>query len=94
MAHKPRLKVQANASYPLALKNESLVIKRVDDTYENFSNKTDLTDFIDTLYDPPTSDTYLQAICGCGRDYTYATKAAVPISNVTCSCGRKIIEYA
>ena len=94
MAYKPRLKFQAEANYPLTLKNESLIIKRVaKNTYENFADKIDLTDYIDTIYDPPTSDTYLQAICSCGIDYSYATKTAVPAANVTCSCGRKILEY-
>jgi hypothetical protein len=94
MAYKPRLKFKADANYPLALKNESLVLKRIaKNTYENFTDKTDLTDYIDEMYCPPTSDTYLQAICGCGQDYSYATKTAVPAMSVICSCGRKIIEY-
>ena len=94
MSYKPRLKFQANANFPLTLGNESLVIKRVaKNTYEKFADKTYLTDYIDALYSPPASDTYLQATCGCGIDYSYTAKTDVPVGDVTCSCGRKIVEY-
>ena len=80
---------------PLTLDgNKSIVQKKVSKTeYRNFTNKTELTDFVDTFYIPPTSDTYMEITCQCGTKYTYATKTAVPATNITCSCGRKVIQY-
>ena len=94
MATKPRIQYQAQER-PLALDNDAAIVrKKVNKTtFVNWANKTELTDFIDALYVHPLSDTYLYVICQCGTEYPYTTKANVPSSNVTCSCGRKIIEY-
>jgi len=79
---------------PLALdENAAICRKRSGSTFSDWSNKTELTDFIDSLYKPQTSDTYLYIVCGCGTEYIYTLKADVPSSNVTCPCGRKVIEY-
>jgi len=92
MPTKPVITYKDNNA-PASTKSGSIVMKRVGSTYQNWANKTELTDMIDVCYAPPTSDTYLYIICGCGEEYTYTTKNDVPDSNVTCSCGRKVIEY-
>ena len=58
----------------------------------NWADKAELVSFADQLYSPPSAD-YLQIICQCNAEYAYATKADVPSTNVTCSCGRKLIEF-
>jgi len=74
--------------------NKSIVRMQITKTsYRDWNNKTELTDYIDTLYVPPTSDTYMFIKCQCGTEYVYATKTTVPATNVTCTCGRKVIEY-
>ena len=72
----------------------AIVRKKIDKTtYINWMDKTEFTDFVDLLYVHPRSDTYVYVVCGCGLEYIYTTKVDVPASDVTCSCGRKIIEY-
>jgi hypothetical protein len=95
MAHKPVISYQAEEILPLTPQlNVSIVRKRLTKTsYRNWNNKTEFTDMIDTLYVPPTSDTYVFVKCQCGTEYAYANKTAVPSANTTCSCGRKVIEY-
>lgn len=94
MATKPRIQYKADER-PLTLDDNSAIVKRRVNktTFVNWENKTELTNFIDTLYVHPQSDTYLYVICQCGIEYPYVNKANVPSSNVTCSCGRKVIEY-
>ena len=91
MATKPVISFEAKSKVPVALVNKSLVAKK---TGDNYTNKTERTDYVDTLYVHPSSDTYLYAKCQCGQEYSYVDKAAVPSSNLNCSnCSRKIIEY-
>jgi len=94
MAIKPVIHYHADQR-PFQLDNDSPIVRKKIDktTYENWANKTELTDFIDSLYVPPTSDTYLCIICQCGTQYTYVDKNAVPSTDFTCSCGRKVIKY-
>lgn len=73
--------------------NLSIVRKRTDVDYINWANKTELTDFVDSLYVPPKSDTYMYIICQCGAEYIYVTKDDVPDTNVVCSCGRNVLIY-
>lgn len=74
--------------------NVPIVRKKVTKTeYVNWADKTEFTDAVDLLYVPPTSDTYVYIICQCGQEYIYVDKTEVPSSNLTCSCGRKVIEY-
>ena len=95
MAYKPRVKYQANAIFPLKIDDLPIVRKRISkNDYVNFANKKDLTDFIDALYNPPTSDTYMQVICCCGQEFNYTTITEVPDSKITCSCGKVIIQYS
>jgi len=90
MSVKPRISYIDRASLPnIPSLNVSLVRKRD----RNWESKTELTDFIDTLTPYPESDTYLYARCHCSAEYQYADKNSVPSSNVTCACGRKILEY-
>ena len=95
MAYRPRVKYQADAKFPLTtMMNISVIRKRISkNNYVNFTDKADLVDFVDSLYEPPTSDTYLQAICSCGMDHSYTTSADVPSSDLTCTCGRVILKY-
>lgn len=94
MPTKPVIKYQCKAAVPVALNPNAIVMKKVGQSYVNWENKTELTDFIDLLYVPPTSDTYMYAICCCGKDYIYTTKDDVPATDVTCTCGKKVIEYS
>ena len=94
MAVKPIIKYQASSIPINSALNVSIVQKKVDPTtFVNFANKTELTDFIDLLYVPPTSDTYLEIVCQCAVEYVYAVKEDVPATNLVCDCGRKVIEY-
>jgi len=92
MPTKPILQYRGGPERPLTLDGNKAIVKQSDGNL--WANKTALTDYIDSLYVPPTSDTYLYVVCQCGTAYTYMLKADVPSSNVTCSCGRKIIEYS
>lgn len=93
MPIKPRIKFQANNIPLIAQLNTSIVRKRLESGYVNFTNKTDLTDYVDQLYNPPMSDTYLYIVCQCKKEFIYTTKSDVPSSNVICNCGRKVIIY-
>jgi len=94
MATKPRVKYQADAKFPAMMMSIPVVRNRISKKdYVNFTNKTELIDFIDSLYEPPSSDTYMQVICSCGMEHAYTTSTDVPNSNVTCSCGRVLIKY-
>lgn len=90
MPTKPRLQY-ISVKRPLALDGNTSIVKKSDNT--NWSNKTELTDFIDLLYVSPSSDTYLYAKCDCNLDYIYVEKADVPGDDVVCSCGRNVIKY-
>lgn len=87
---KPIITYKRDSLLPLELSNRSLICKR---DGSEFANKQELTDFVDTLYVPPTSDTYILANCSCSRNYSYATKEDVPEENINCVCERKILEY-
>ena len=92
MAIKPIVKYQADAKFPMI--SISVIRKRISkNNYVNFTDKTDLIDFVDSLYEPPSSDTYMQVICSCGIEYPYATSTDVPSSDLSCSCGRVILKY-
>jgi len=95
MAIKPRVEYRAQLR-PLNLDdNASIVKKKINKThYVNWANKTELTNYIDSLYVHPSSDTYLFIVCQCGNQFSYSNKTNVPSSNVTCNCGRKAIEYS
>ena len=95
MPTKPVISYVATAIRPLSSQlNVSIIQKKVDKTtYTNFADKTEFTNFVDTFYVPPTSDCYVFVQCQCGMEHTYADKTEVPSSNLTCSCGRKILEY-
>jgi hypothetical protein len=95
MATKPVVSYEADQIFPLTTQlNKAIVMKKLSKTsYRNWTNKAELTAYVDTLYVPPRSDCYLFVKCQCGVEYTYATKTAVPSANVTCTCGRKVIEY-
>ena len=74
--------------------NVSIVQKKVSKTeYVNWANKTEFTNFVDTLYVPAGSDTYCEIVCQCGEKYIYANKSAVPNSSLICNCGRKVLVY-
>jgi len=90
MANKPVISYVANET----ILNIPIVRKKVSKTsYVNWTDKTEFTNYVDTLYVPPTSDCYVYIKCQCGIEYEYENKTAVPESNLTCSCGRKVIEY-
>jgi len=90
MATKPRISYEDKVTLPNEITPKPLIRKR---NGTNWNDKTELTDYIDTLYAPPSSDTYLSAICRCGTEYNYATKNDVPATDFDCSCGREIFEY-
>jgi len=94
MATKPVIGYVAN-KIPLNTElNVAIVQKKVDKTtFRNWNDKTELTDYVDSLYVHPRSDCYVYVKCQCNTEYEYANKVAVPGTNLTCSCGRKIIEY-
>jgi len=91
---KPRI-LYRGTLLPTAITNNHPIIRQKIDktTYQNWANKTALTDFVDSLYTPPDSDTYLYLKCGCGLEYIYATKTDVPAANTNCSCGQKLFQY-
>ena len=91
MATKPRIKYVSNKR-PIELDDNLSIVKKSNGV--KWNNKTELTNYIDSLYVHPNSDTYLYVECHCGETYTYANKSNVPSSSVTCSCSRKIIEYS
>ena len=94
MATKPVITYQS-AIRPLTLDNNAAIVREKIDstTYQNWADKSSLVTYVDSLYVPPTSDTYMLIHCGCGSDYTYANSAAVPASDMTCSCGRWVFKY-
>ncbi len=74
--------------------NVSIIRKQESPSYfRNWNNKTEFTNFVDTLYVPPTSNCYVYIRCQCRSEYAYASKTEVPDGNITCHCGRKVIEY-
>ena len=89
MATKPRAKFAGKAKLPMAMSKP--VIRKRDGT--NWENKADLQDFVDEQYAPPTSDTYLLAVCACGVEFSYAEKTDIPDADVNCTCGRPILKY-
>lgn len=94
MPRKPVIKYQANKIPIEGELNVAIVRKVISKTeYVNWADKTEFTNAVDQLYVPPTSDTYVYIICQCSIEYIYADKTEVPSSNLTCTCGRKIIEY-
>lgn len=92
MATKPVINYQAGSDNPIT-RPISVVQKRLEVGYENWANKTEMTDFVDQLFVPPTSDSYINIVCSCGLEYDYVDKAAVPSVDLDCSCGRKLIKY-
>ena len=58
-----------------------------------YTNKQELTDFMDLLYVHPKSDTYIYVKCHCGKEYQYKTKIDVPENNTNCICGKVIFKY-
>ena len=74
MPTKPIIKYQGMVEVPNVLSPTAIVRKRVGSEFVNWADVTELTNFIDTLYVPPTSDTYMYIICGCGEEYTYTLK--------------------
>jgi hypothetical protein len=73
--------------------NVSIVQKKISNTqYANYENEAELEAYVNSLYVPPDSDQYCKIVCQCGLEYNYL-KTALPASNVTCTCGRKVIEY-
>lgn len=95
MATKPIISYAAQQILPLIPElNVSVVRKKVDKTtYRNWTNKTELTDYVDQLYVPPTSNCYLFIKCQCNMEHEYTNKTDVPATNLTCTCGRKLVEY-
>jgi len=74
--------------------NVPIVRKRLTKTsYRNWNDKKELTDYIDSLYVPSTSNCYLHIKCHCGVEYVYLNKIEVPAENKICICGHKIIVY-
>jgi len=94
MTTKPVISYVAN-KIPLNTElNVSIVQKKIDKTtFRNWNDKTEFTDYVDSLYVHPRSDCYVYIKCQCDTEYVYANKTAVPVSNITCSCGRKVIKY-
>lgn len=93
MPTKPVIQLIDHAK-PLGLVDGCIFRKRISKTeYVNWINKTELTDFVDSIWVHPLSDTYVYIVCCCKREYRYITKADVPASNVVCPCGREIITY-
>jgi len=90
MAIKPRIQYKDTVFLPSEITQKPLIRRR---DGINWADKAELTDYVDSLYVAPTSDTYLQAICKCGLEYSYTTKEDVPDTDFDCSCGREIFEY-
>ena len=90
MAIKPRIQYKDAVTLPNEITQKPLIRKK---SGTNWADKAELTDYVDSLYVAPTSDTYLQAICRCGEEYSYASKEDVPATDFDCSCGREIFEY-
>jgi hypothetical protein len=73
--------------------NSPVVQRRAGRGYENFKNKQDLTDYIDSHGEARGVDTYLLITCHCGKVYSYSQKEDVPETNFICECKRTIIKY-
>lgn len=95
MAVKPVIMFICEDRMPLVpLLNVSIVRNKLSKTnYRNWNDKLELTTYIDSLYVHPLSDCYLCVRCQCGVEYEYENKTSVPSHNITCVCGRKVIEY-
>lgn len=95
MAYKPVISYEVQQALPLVSQlNVSIVRKKIDKTtYRNWNNKFEFISYVNTLYVHPSSDCYVHIKCQCSTEYNYVNSSVVPSSNVTCSCGRKIIEY-
>ena len=91
MHTKPVILYKANAAVPAILSPNAVVVKRDGSIY---ANKAELTAYVDTLYVPPTSDTYLCVICSCAIEYEYVDSSEVPSGAFNCTCGKKIFEYS
>jgi hypothetical protein len=79
---------------PIEITNGCLVRKKIDKTtYVNWMNKAEFTNYVDQLYVNPQSDTYVDIICSCSKEYAYTTSADVPATNLVCACGRQLITY-
>ena len=95
MAIKPVIEYKARKIPINGTLNISIVMKKITkNEYVNWKNRIELVNYIDELYAPPTSDTYLLICCQCGREYRYIDKTEIPSFNLVCQCGRKIIEYS
>ena len=91
---KPRISY-IGTSLPLSAFNDPIVRQKLNKTsYQDWTNKTALTNYVDSLYVHPDSDVYLHVKCGCGIDYAYTLQADVPAVNTNCTCGRKLFKYA
>lgn len=87
--------VIAYAAHTLPMMLEFPIIrKRISEKLDrNFNNKTEFTNYVDSIKASQTVDSYVGITCSCGKKYDYATKNAIPSSNVVCTCGRDILIY-
>lgn len=92
---KPIIKYEASSIPFLVNLTKSVIQKKVNKTtYTTWADKNEFTDYVDTLFAPTASDTYLYIKCHCDEEYTYANKSDVPGTDIDCSCGQKLLEYS
>jgi hypothetical protein len=92
MSLKPIIEYRATKLPPPLAK--PVVQMRDYDSYRNFHNKRELTDYIDSLSASPSVDSYMTLICGCGMGHEFVTKDEIPATNMVCDCGRQLIIYS
>jgi hypothetical protein len=93
MVHKPVISYIATKG--LARIDIPIIQKKIcKKEYCNWKNKLEFTNFLDTLYVPPSSTCYVYVKCHCNKEYIYENKLSIPENNFYCFCGRKIIEYS
>jgi hypothetical protein len=61
---------------------------------QKFTDRDDIVQYIESKNPKSGAPILLEAICQCGRDYSYAVKEDIPESNVVCVCGRNLLIYA
>jgi hypothetical protein len=59
----------------------------------NFANKAELAAWVEANGTATDADTFMVITCQCGSDSVFATDVELPATDLTCPCGRKLIQY-
>jgi len=70
-----------------------IVRKREGQSYQNFKNKAEFIDFVDSVRPSRRVTGYVTVKCSCGKTYEFSSKDEIPDSNLICDCGRHVLIY-